>query len=155
MAKKLYRSRKDKMIGGVAGGLADYFEVDPTLVRIVFIVTLFLGGSGVLAYIILWIVVPEEPFVFTAGGTTTDSTASSTTASSSEQKTTTDANYTAYQEAYEEHKHRRRNVGGTILIIIGVLFLADNFVPRFNFGDYWPLILIALGFGLLLKSKKN
>ncbi len=155
MPKKLYRSRKDKMIGGVAGGLAEYFEVDPTLVRIIFIVTLFLGGSGVLAYIILWIVVPEEPYVFTTAGTTTESTSSSSTASSSEQKSTAEPDFTAYREAYEEQRHRRRNIGGTILIIIGVLFLADNFIPRFNFGDYWPLILIALGFGLLLRSKKN
>ena len=64
MNKKLYRSNKDKMLGGVAGGLADYFAIDPTLVRIIFVVSLFAGGAGVLAYIILWIVVPEEPYAF-------------------------------------------------------------------------------------------
>jgi len=58
MNKKLYRSRKDKMIGGVAGGLGEYFDIDSTLVRIIFVVSLFLGGTGVLAYIILWIVIP-------------------------------------------------------------------------------------------------
>ena len=58
--KRLYRSRTDKMIGGVAGGLAEYFNVDPTLVRIVFVLLGVLGG-GVLAYLVMWIVVPQEP----------------------------------------------------------------------------------------------
>lgn len=156
MPKKLYRSRKDKMIGGVAGGLADYFDVDPTLVRIVFIITLFLGGSGVLAYIILWIVVPEEPYVFTnTGQSGTASSSTSSTTSSAGEQSSTESNVNEYQQAYEEQKERRRNIAAVILIIIGVLFLADNFIPRFDFGDYWPLILIAIGFGLLLKSKKK
>ena len=72
--KKLYRSRKDKMLGGVAGGLAEYFDIDPTIVRIIFVVTLFIGGGGFLAYIIMWIVVPEEPFVIV----TPDASASQT-----------------------------------------------------------------------------
>ena len=55
------------MIGGVAGGLGEYLDIDSTLVRVIFVVSLFLGGSGVLAYIILWIVVPEEPWVFNMG----------------------------------------------------------------------------------------
>jgi phage shock protein C len=59
--KKLYRSKKDRMLGGVAGGLAEYFSVDPTLVRLLFVfVALWLGG-GILVYLIMWIVVPEEP----------------------------------------------------------------------------------------------
>ena len=64
MNKKLYRSSKDKMLGGVAAGLGEYFDIDATLVRVIFVVTLFLGGTGVLAYIILWIIVPEEPIIF-------------------------------------------------------------------------------------------
>ncbi|MCL5029346.1 MAG: PspC domain-containing protein [Bacteroidetes bacterium] len=144
-SKKLYRSRKDKMIGGVAGGLAEYFDIDPTLVRIIFIVTLFIGGGGFLAYIIMWIVVPEEPFIFV----TPDTSAKQTT-SESEVKTEP-----PQQPVYEFHRQRRRNIGGMILIVIGVLFLMDNFIPRFHFGDFWPLILIAIGVALLLKSKNN
>ena len=59
-AKKLYRSTKDKMIGGVAGGLGEYFNVDTTLIRLLFVLVCLLGGSGILAYIILWIIVPEK-----------------------------------------------------------------------------------------------
>ena len=61
-SKKLYRSKTDKMISGVCGGLAQYFGVDATLVRLVFALLVFFGvGSGVLLYIILAIVVPLEP----------------------------------------------------------------------------------------------
>jgi phage shock protein C len=60
MAERLYRSRDEKIIGGVCGGLAGYFKVDPVLVRAVFAV-LALMGAGVPLYIILWIVVPLSP----------------------------------------------------------------------------------------------
>ena len=59
--KKLYRSKKDKMVGGVCGGLADYFDIDPTLVRVAWVLFTLAGGSGILAYIIAWIIIPEEP----------------------------------------------------------------------------------------------
>lgn len=59
--RKLYRSRKERMIAGVCGGLGDYFDIDPTLVRLLFVVaTLFGGPMGPLAYLIFMIVVPNE-----------------------------------------------------------------------------------------------
>ncbi len=145
MYRKLYRSRRNKMIGGVAGGLADYFEIDPTLVRIIFIITLFLGGSGVLAYIILWIVVPEEHFRNT--GTSENPTEETSAESENKQK--------QESEAFEEHSRKRSETAGIIIIAIGILFLLNNFVPHFHLGDYWPLILIAIGAGILLNSKKD
>lgn len=59
--RRLYRSRRDRMIAGVCGGLAEYFNMDPTIVRIIAVVALIAGLGGFLAYIIMWIVVPEEP----------------------------------------------------------------------------------------------
>lgn len=61
MTNRLTRSRRDKMIAGVCGGLAQYFEVDPTLVRLIFVVLFFASGIGLPLYIILWIVLPKEP----------------------------------------------------------------------------------------------
>ncbi len=61
MAKRLYRSRKTRILGGVSGGLSEYLDVDVTLIRVLWVLVTLLGGSGVLAYIILWIIVPEEP----------------------------------------------------------------------------------------------
>lgn len=60
-ARKLYRSRYNRMFAGVCGGLAQYFEIDPTWIRLLFILFFFLGGSAFLVYIIMWIIVPLEP----------------------------------------------------------------------------------------------
>lgn len=57
--KRLTRS-KDKMIAGVASGLANYLDIDPTIIRILFVVIAFAGGASLLAYLIMWIIVPEE-----------------------------------------------------------------------------------------------
>lgn len=59
--KRLYRSRTDKKIAGVAGGLAEYFSVDPTLVRVALVLLTIFGGGGLLAYLLMWIIVPLEP----------------------------------------------------------------------------------------------
>jgi phage shock protein PspC (stress-responsive transcriptional regulator) len=59
--KKLYRSRADRRIGGVCGGLANYFNIDATLVRLLFLLGLLFVGGTFFAYIVLMIVIPEEP----------------------------------------------------------------------------------------------
>lgn len=65
--KKLYRSSTDKKIAGVCAGLAEYFNIDPTIVRIVFVILLLPGGlPGFIPYVILWIVVPVGPRPFTS-----------------------------------------------------------------------------------------
>ena len=58
--KKLYRSKKNRVIAGVCGGIGEYFNVDPTLIRLLWIIFLLLAGSGIIAYIIAWIIIPEE-----------------------------------------------------------------------------------------------
>jgi phage shock protein C len=59
--KKLYRSRTDRMIAGVCGGLGEYLNVDPTLIRLIFVFAALLGGPGIIIYIVWLLVVPEEP----------------------------------------------------------------------------------------------
>jgi phage shock protein PspC (stress-responsive transcriptional regulator) len=59
--RKLYRSRTDRKLAGVCGGLAQYFNADPTLIRVLFVVLALLGGPGLVIYLVLWILVPEEP----------------------------------------------------------------------------------------------
>ena len=63
MHKKLYRSARERMLGGVAAGIAEYFDLDPTIVRLIFVLSIFAGGAGIIAYIIMWIVIPQGPFV--------------------------------------------------------------------------------------------
>lgn len=60
MAKKLYRSRKNRYIAGVCSGVAEYLNIDPSIVRLILLILVAAGGSGVLAYIIAWIIIPEE-----------------------------------------------------------------------------------------------
>lgn len=58
---RLYRSRRERKIAGVCGGLAEFFKIDPVWMRILFLVLLFLGGSTLLVYLVMWFVVPLEP----------------------------------------------------------------------------------------------
>ncbi|WP_164668119.1 PspC domain-containing protein [Virgibacillus doumboii] len=60
MAKRLYRSESNLMIGGICGGLAEYFNIDPTIIRLLFVATIFMGGTGVFVYIIGLFVIPKE-----------------------------------------------------------------------------------------------
>jgi phage shock protein C len=59
--RKLYRSKTNRQLAGVCGGLAEYFNLDATLIRVLFVVLAVLGGSGVVLYVALWIIVPREP----------------------------------------------------------------------------------------------
>ena len=59
--RKLYRSRSNRQIAGVCGGLAEYFNMDATLLRVLFVVLAVLGGSGIVLYLAMWIIVPDEP----------------------------------------------------------------------------------------------
>ena len=61
MEKRLYRSRNDRKLAGVCGGIAEYYGWDPTLVLVAWIVLTLLGGSGILIYLIMWLVMPEAP----------------------------------------------------------------------------------------------
>lgn len=61
MAKKLYRSRMDRKIAGVCGGIAEYFDIDPVVVRVLWLVAVCCAGGGILAYIIALIVIPQAP----------------------------------------------------------------------------------------------
>lgn len=58
---KLYRSRDEKMLGGVCGGLAVYLDLDVTLIRVLWVLATLLGGSGLIAYVVLWIIIPRQP----------------------------------------------------------------------------------------------
>ncbi len=59
--RRLYRSRTNRQVAGVCGGLAEHFHLDPTLVRVLFVVLAVLGGSGIVIYLAMWIIVPQEP----------------------------------------------------------------------------------------------
>lgn len=139
MHTKLYRSRQDKVIAGVAGGLGKYFDVDPVLVRVIFVVFAVFGGSGLLAYIILWIVMPREPeYGASAAVDVMDESGQALTPVDS-----------------EEQKKRRQMAGAILLICLGLLFMAERFVPMYNLKTMLPIALIAVGVILLWNIFKS
>ena len=144
--KTLYRSFNNRKIAGVAGGLAEHFNIDPVIIRILFVFAALCGGGGLLIYIILWIVIPEYSIY-------SNITASTETTNSE----TTNNNSTSNMENQFEPKKEKRNrhgnlTGGLILITLGILFLIARFVPNLDFGDLWPVILIVVGITVLLRN---
>jgi len=150
MNKRLTRSVKDKVIGGVAGGIAEYFEIDPVIVRVLFVVSLFFHGAGFIAYIVLWIALPEANYALESSSITNVQNSNS-----SESQMKQDDAASAYFKRLEEKKIKRNRNLGIVLLVLGCIFLADNFIPKIRIADFWPIILIALGLSMLLKAKKS
>jgi len=151
MYKKLYRSVTDKMLAGVCGGLAEYFAIDPVIIRLIFVLAVIFGGSGILAYIILWIVIPVKPFIITPFNSNPPSGSSEP---SEEEKKSENSQFNM-NIVNEKPQNNRSIYAGAFLILLGGIFLLDNFVPHFHFGDFWPLILIGLGFAIILNARNN
>ncbi|MGQ9798835.1 MAG: PspC domain-containing protein [Ignavibacterium sp.] len=148
MEKRLYRSYTDKMLGGVCGGLGEYFEIDPVIIRVLFIITVLFGGGGILAYIILWIVIPKKPFTIPKFNQESSNETNPNT-----EQSTNDNSFRNF--VIEKRRMNKNSLAGIILIFLGVLFLLDNFLPRFSFHDLWPLILIGIGIALILNARNK
>jgi phage shock protein PspC (stress-responsive transcriptional regulator) len=144
MKKRLYRSQSDRMLWGVCGGLSDYFDVDTTIVRLISVLMLFLGGFVILAYIICAIVIPLEP----SKDTTTPGVAKPNMAGPDGTIGKKDPD----QAQYHEHV-----TVGLILIVVGVLFLAGlfNLFWWFRWGGFWAFALVLIGVLIVLASRKR
>ncbi len=153
MADRLYRSPDDRMIAGVAGGLAEHLDADPSIVRIIWAVLIFLtGGLALLVYIVMAIVVPEgepvDPPMPVDAGTNSEAGQGG--------PAPTAAGFAAPPPT---RRARRRDparqgqgglIGGLILIFLGAAFLVRQLVPSLDYGSWWPLILIGLGLVLIV-----
>ncbi len=143
MEKKLYRETKDRVLGGVAAGLARYLEIDVTWVRILFILVTIFGGSGFLVYLVLWIAIPEKPFSWT-GKVDTD------------YRVNPEESDWVMPEPAQAKKGNGMLVGGLILIFLGLFFLLNEFdlIPYwFNLGKLWPLAIIIPGLVMLINAR--
>lgn len=159
--KKLYRSRKDRMIAGVCGGLGKYFGIDPVLLRIVFVVLTFFRGSGVILYLILAIVVPNEPEEGKEGEKLKDSIrfkegVVDLTEGAKKMSEEFVRGTEQLAEALSQPKEwlsQRRNVLGLFLILVGLIALTEQLFPGiFNWKVFWPLTLVLIGFYIILKG---
>lgn len=148
VSRRLYRSQQQRMIGGVAGGLAEYFEVDVTLVRLLWVLAVFAGGGGILAYIIAWILIPEEKDISSFARESSQNQ-STKTALEGDSLSGPKSLYTEpNSEDPDDQTNASRRNGGLLLIGLGVLLLVNTFIPFFYLRNLWPILLI--GFGLLL-----
>ncbi len=160
MAKKLYRSRTDRMIWGVCGGLASYFDVDPTIVRIAAVLSIFASGWGVLAYLIMAVVVPLESSTATEPKEVIKENVEEIKATATEfgqQVQSTFAGRESTRVDRSEGPGRTLRVMAIVLILIGIIFLLDNLRMfwwlRLTF--LWPFILIAIGLLILLRPRRR
>jgi phage shock protein C len=127
--KKLYRSRKNRVIAGVCAGLADYFNIDAWIVRLIFLAFLFADGIAAVAYIVLMIIVSEEP------GENPEAVHTETPTPTS-------------------RFSDRRTVFAVIIICVGVVFLLKQILPWqwFDAHIFWPIVAVAVGIFLIIKK---
>ncbi len=138
--KRLYRSSRERMIAGVAGGLAEYFDIDPVFVRAIFVASLFLSGVGILIYLVLWIITPPTP------------SAAITSPESASQFGATSATQTLSPEELEAKKKRNSALVGIGLIALGIIIFLELLLPSFSVTYLFPLALIGAGGFLIWKT---
>lgn len=126
---RIRRSSSDKIIGGVCGGLAKHFNIELVWMRIIFVAFLFMGGSGVLIYCVLWLAIPSDQFIL---------------------------NDTMENNEIQKPKRNEGNIiTGIMLIAFGGIFLIMQYFPDIDFRDLWPYLLILAGAFLLLKGFRS
>jgi phage shock protein C len=122
--RRLRRSRRDRVIGGVCGGFGRYLGVDPVLLRIATVALVLSGGAGLLAYVVAWAVIPEAESDETEGGTPS------------------------------ADRHAAAVVVGAALLGLGVLLLLRLWMPMFGMGVFWPLVVVAAGVLVLASGRR-
>ena len=133
MGKKLYRSRENRVLGGVCGGIGEYFEIDPVIVRLIFLILFFVGGVGFLGYLIAWIIIPERPLDYE------------------------EVEFEIDEEAVKKQKEKRMKILGYILFGLGIFFILELwFNIDFDLGaEFWSLGLIIIGLVIIFKNKNK
>jgi phage shock protein C len=144
--KRLCKSRKNKVIAGVCGGIAEYFEVDPVLIRLIAVLFFFAGGAALIAYIVGMIIIPNQP----SGGI--------------DESEKSQAPITASPGQTEGMSQAGSLIIGVIMIVFGIHFLMRNipFLHQFywRFWDmgwhfFWPSILILVGLLIILRGVRK
>jgi len=151
--KKLRRSRHDRIIAGVCGGIGEYFDIDPVLVRLIWVLFALAGGGGILAYILAALIIPEEgpgedvPLVEAPAG---DRNATTRDAGETSQSPGQPGG-TVHNHAC--HRHGREATWlGLGLVGVGAIFLLRDFIPHI---PWWPLAVIAVGLWLVVRGARR
>lgn len=152
MTRRLYRSRTDTVLGGVAAGVANYLNTDPALVRIAWAILVPLtGGVALLAYIVAWIAVPEEPRpMMPAVGMPPPEGGDATVEG--------EPVATSWSAPVEERRHDGGRAGivvGLGLVLLGLWFLARSYLPDIDWGLIWPIVIVGIGVLILVNASRR
>ena len=142
----IYRSETNKVIAGVAGGLGEYFNIDPTIIRIIFILLTIFGGSGLIIYVVLWLIIPSK-------SQTVEHPQDTIRSNIEDMKSTTKT---------FAHSIRNPGAGGDnskfwwaiIIIFLGFFFLMNNYglLEPLDLEKLWPIVLIIFGLAIILRK---
>jgi phage shock protein PspC (stress-responsive transcriptional regulator) len=159
MSRRLYRSVADRRIGGVAAGTATYFDIDPSISRVLWVLlAIFTGGAFVIVYLVMWAVVPEEPWTppvpgqAPAGGSSEEGASPEGAVADPSAPTEPVAGSTWSKSVEVSGGPGPHVIFGVILILIGGWFLVQQFIPGLNLGLLWPIGLVVIGVVVLLAA---
>ena len=156
MTKKLYRSKKNCVIGGVCGGIGEYFDIDPIIIRLLVVLIFFMEGAGLIAYIIAWIIIPQKH----NDNIESQSKSEAEDADMRKKSETKNKNLLVAEcqpsEENNNHSAKNKNVFlGLIFVFLGLIFLGTTFFSWFNWiawSIYWPVILIIAGLVIMIRA---
>ena len=161
MQQRLYRSETDRMIGGVCGGLADYLGIDSIWFRVAAVLLAFADGLGLLAYLILWIIVPTQskvgqPPKEVARAGVEEITGKARELAQEARMSMGGSGSPGAEERSGQARARRSYAVATVLILVGIIVLMGNFglLGWLDIGRLWPLILVVIGVLLLLRRRR-
>jgi phage shock protein C len=146
--KKLYRSSTDRILGGVAGGIGEFFDIDPTLIRLVIALSFF-SGFGFVAYLLAWIIIPEDPRVH-SGKTGADEIKEHAERVASDIKSAVNTDETSKNSPKTTSNFRFW--AGLLLVFFAVSLLFQNLFGYSLWQNFWPIILVAIGVVLIAGS---
>ena len=148
--ERITKSKTDKVIDGVCGGIAEYFGIDSVIVRLIFVVLVFLNGIGLLLYIILVIIMPKAEQIDQPQKETIQENVQEI---GERVKEAGEGLGHAFSKNIEEKHSKRARWFGIILILLGIFFLLENLhlIPWVNKDLFWPIIIILVGVWLLIK----
>jgi phage shock protein C len=150
ITKRLYRSREDKIVAGVCGGMGEYFNVDPVWIRLIFVLLTIVDGAGILIYVVCWILMPlnpgQKPTTDTFAEKTVDTLAKKIKSKHEHSKTAKDI-----PKPPARRNHSGAIIFGLILILLGTAFMLKYLFKSFNMMFTWPIIIIAIGLYLIFR----
>ncbi|TKC08121.1 PspC domain-containing protein [Pedobacter polaris] len=176
MEKRLHRNEHDKVVAGVASGLAEYMQVDITIVRLLFVLsTLFLAGAGLLVYIVMWIVAPlnNDPMAkfkkfnehFEKQNATFNGPFNNPQNTEETKWNTPNTDFNTPNDMNNFQKPKSsdtgRTIGGLILLVLGIYFLLRqlDILPYWfsiwKIYKLWPLALVAIGISLIFRNQRK